>query len=161
VDGFGRAVTYLRVSVTDRCDLRCVYCMAEHMTFLPKAQVLTLEELERLASAFIDLGVRKIRITGGEPLVRKGVMDLFGALSPRLAAGLRPMASSSYRRPTGRPRRRSSPGGHGIGFTSTSGIATSSQPCCGGTFTTWRSGYRWRRLRRRRVATRWRRCGRA
>ena len=87
VDGFGRAVTYLRVSVTDRCDLRCVYCMAEHMTFLPKAQVLTLEELERLASAFIDLGVRKIRITGGEPLVRKGVMDLFGALSPRLAAG--------------------------------------------------------------------------
>jgi cyclic pyranopterin phosphate synthase len=87
VDGFGRAVTYLRVSVTDRCDLRCVYCMAEHMTFLPKAQVLTLEELERLASAFIDLGVRKIRITGGEPLVRKGVMDLFGALAPRLAAG--------------------------------------------------------------------------
>ena len=87
VDGFGRAVTYLRVSVTDRCDLRCVYCMAEHMTFLPKAQVLTLEELERLASAFIDLGVRKIRITGGDPLVRKGVMDLFGALAPRLAAG--------------------------------------------------------------------------
>ena len=87
MDGFGRAVTYLRVSVTDRCDLRCVYCMAEHMTFLPKAQVLTLEELERLASAFIDLGVRKIRITGGEPLVRKGVMDLFGALAPRLAAG--------------------------------------------------------------------------
>ena len=87
MDGFGRVVTYLRVSVTDRCDLRCVYCMAEHMTFLPKAQVLTLEELERLASAFIDLGVRKIRITGGEPLVRKGVMDLFGALAPRLAAG--------------------------------------------------------------------------
>lgn len=87
VDGFGRAVTYLRVSVTDRCDLRCVYCMAEHMTFLPKAQVLTLEELERLASAFVDLGVRKIRITGGEPLVRKGVMGLFSALSSRLAAG--------------------------------------------------------------------------
>ena len=87
VDGFGRAVTYLRVSVTDRCDLRCVYCMAEHMTFLPKAQVLTLEELERLASAFIDLGVRKIRITGGEPLVRKGVMGLFSALSHRLATG--------------------------------------------------------------------------
>ena len=86
-DGFGRAVTYLRVSVTDRCDLRCVYCMAEHMTFLPKAQVLTLEELERLASAFIDLGVRKIRITGGEPLVRKGVMGLFSALSHRLATG--------------------------------------------------------------------------
>ena len=87
VDGFGRAVTYLRVSVTDRCDLRCVYCMAEHMTFLPKAQVLTLEELERLASAFIDLGVRKIRITGGEPLVRKGVMGLFSDLSHRLATG--------------------------------------------------------------------------
>lgn len=87
VDGFGRAVTYLRVSVTDRCDLRCVYCMAEHMTFLPKAQVLTLEELERLASAFVDLGVRKIRITGGEPLVRKGVIGLFSALSSRLAAG--------------------------------------------------------------------------
>ena len=87
VDGFGRAVTYLRVSVTDRCDLRCVYCMAEHMTFLPKAQVLTLEELDRLASAFIDLGVRKIRITGGEPLVRKGVMGLFSALSHRLATG--------------------------------------------------------------------------
>jgi cyclic pyranopterin phosphate synthase len=84
VDGFGRTVTYLRVSVTDRCDLRCVYCMSEHMTFLPKAQVLTLEELERLTGAFIDLGVRKVRITGGEPLVRKGVMDLFRALSRRM-----------------------------------------------------------------------------
>ncbi|MFM8940920.1 MAG: GTP 3',8-cyclase MoaA [Phenylobacterium sp.] len=84
VDGFGRAVTYLRVSVTDRCDLRCVYCMSEHMTFLPKAQVLTLEELERVTGAFIDLGVRKVRITGGEPLVRKGVMDLFKALSRRI-----------------------------------------------------------------------------
>ncbi|MFM8374915.1 MAG: GTP 3',8-cyclase MoaA [Phenylobacterium sp.] len=87
VDGFGRAVTYLRVSVTDRCDLRCVYCMSEHMTFLPKAQVLTLEELERLTGAFIDLGVRKVRITGGEPLVRKGVMDLFRALAQRIGPG--------------------------------------------------------------------------
>ena len=87
IDGFGRAVTYLRVSVTDRCDLRCVYCMAEHMTFLPKAQVLTLEELDRLASTFIGLGVRKLRLTGGEPLVRKGFMDLVGGLSRHLRSG--------------------------------------------------------------------------
>jgi cyclic pyranopterin phosphate synthase len=87
IDGFGRTVTYLRVSVTDRCDLRCVYCMAEHMTFLPKAEVLTLEELDRLASAFVSLGVRKLRLTGGEPLVRKGVMSLFESLSRHLASG--------------------------------------------------------------------------
>lgn len=87
IDGFGRAVTYLRVSVTDRCDLRCVYCMAEHMTFLPKAQVLTLEELDRLASTFISLGVRKLRLTGGEPLVRKGFMELVGGLSRHLRSG--------------------------------------------------------------------------
>ena len=87
IDGFGRAVTYLRVSVTDRCDLRCVYCMAEHMTFLPKAQVLTLEELDRLASTFIGLGVRKLRLTGGEPLVRKGFMELVGGLSRHLRTG--------------------------------------------------------------------------
>ncbi|MBP7651683.1 MAG: GTP 3',8-cyclase MoaA, partial [Phenylobacterium sp.] len=87
IDGFGRTVTYLRVSVTDRCDLRCVYCMAEHMTFLPKAQVLTLEELDRLASGFIKLGVRKLRITGGEPLVRKGVMGLIENLSRHLKSG--------------------------------------------------------------------------
>ena len=87
IDGFGRTVTYLRVSVTDRCDLRCVYCMAEHMTFLPKAQVLTLEELDRLASGFIKLGVRKLRITGGEPLVRKGVMGLIENLSRHLKTG--------------------------------------------------------------------------
>jgi cyclic pyranopterin phosphate synthase len=86
-DGFGRTVTYLRLSVTDRCDLRCVYCMAEHMTFLPKAEVLTLEELDRIASAFVGLGVRKLRITGGEPLVRKGVMGLFSSLSRHLASG--------------------------------------------------------------------------
>ncbi|MEO8113546.1 MAG: GTP 3',8-cyclase MoaA [Phenylobacterium sp.] len=87
VDGFGRTVTYLRLSVTDRCDLRCVYCMAEHMVFLPKAEVLTLEELGRLASAFIGLGVRKLRITGGEPLVRKGVMGLIEGLGRHLASG--------------------------------------------------------------------------
>ena len=87
VDGFGRAVTYLRVSVTDRCDLRCVYCMAEHMTFLPKAEVLTLEELDRLASTFVGLGVRKLRLTGGEPLVRKGFMQLVASLSRHLRTG--------------------------------------------------------------------------
>ena len=75
-DPFGRHVSYLRVSVTDRCDLRCVYCMAEDMSFLPKAEILTLEELERLSAAFISLGVDKIRLTGGEPLVRKNVMSL-------------------------------------------------------------------------------------
>lgn len=88
IDPFGRAITYLRVSVTDRCDLRCVYCMAEDMTFLPKAEILTLEETERLCAAFIGLGVRKIRITGGEPLVRRGVMTLFERLGTRLGGGL-------------------------------------------------------------------------
>ena len=87
VDPFGRPITYLRVSVTDRCDLRCVYCMAEDMTFLPKVDVLSLEELERLAVAFIRLGTRKIRITGGEPLGRRNVMSLFDALGSRLGAG--------------------------------------------------------------------------
>src|SRR5689334_18013936 len=86
-DGFGRTVSYLRISVTDRCDLRCVYCMSEHMTFLPKAEVLTLEELDRVATAFVALGTRKLRITGGEPLVRKGVMDLFRSLSRHLKSG--------------------------------------------------------------------------
>ena len=88
IDGFGRTVTYLRVSVTDRCDLRCVYCMSEHMTFLPKAQVLSIEELDRLASAFIGLGVRKLRLTGGEPLVRKGVLSLIERLSRHLRSGV-------------------------------------------------------------------------
>jgi len=87
VDGFGRTVTYLRVSVTDRCDLRCVYCMAEKMTFLPKAEVLTLEELDRISSAFIGLGVRKLRLSGGEPLVRKGFMDLVAGLARHLKSG--------------------------------------------------------------------------
>ncbi|MDQ0465468.1 cyclic pyranopterin phosphate synthase [Caulobacter ginsengisoli] len=87
IDGFGRTVTYLRVSVTDRCDLRCVYCMAEKMTFLPKAEVLTLEELDRIASAFVGLGVRKLRLSGGEPLVRKGFMSLVEGLSRHLRSG--------------------------------------------------------------------------
>jgi cyclic pyranopterin phosphate synthase len=87
VDPFDRAIGYLRVSVTDRCDYRCVYCMSEDMNFLPKSDVLTLEELDRLCSAFISLGVRKIRITGGEPLVRRNVMSLFRGLSRFLAAG--------------------------------------------------------------------------
>ncbi len=87
VDPFGRAITYLRVSVTDRCDFRCVYCMAEDMTFLPKAEVLSLEEIDRLASAFIRRGTRKIRLTGGEPLVRRGIMDLVSSLGRHLASG--------------------------------------------------------------------------
>jgi GTP 3',8-cyclase len=87
VDPFGRAITYLRVSVTDRCDFRCVYCMSENMSFLPKADVLSLEELDRLCSAFVAKGVRKLRLTGGEPLVRRGIMTLFGSLSRHLAAG--------------------------------------------------------------------------
>jgi len=87
VDPFGRAVTYLRVSVTDRCDFRCVYCMAEDMSFLPKAEVLTLEEIDRLASAFVKLGTRKLRLTGGEPLVRRGIMDLITALGRHVRAG--------------------------------------------------------------------------
>jgi cyclic pyranopterin phosphate synthase len=87
IDPFGRAVTYLRVSVTDRCDFRCVYCMAEDMTFLPKAEILTLEELDRVASAFVRLGVRKLRLTGGEPLVRRNVMSLFRGLARHLGTG--------------------------------------------------------------------------
>ena len=87
VDPFGRAITYVRVSVTDRCDFRCVYCMSEHMTFLPKAEVLTLEELDRLGTAFVVKGVRKLRLTGGEPLVRRGIMTLFASLSRHLASG--------------------------------------------------------------------------
>ncbi len=87
VDPFGRAVSYVRVSVTDRCDFRCVYCMAEHMTFLPRKDLLTLEELDRLCSAFILRGTKKLRITGGEPLVRHDVLKLFRALSRHLASG--------------------------------------------------------------------------
>lgn len=88
IDPFGRHISYLRVSVTDRCDFRCVYCMAEHQTFLPKAEVLTLEEIDRLAAAFIAKGVERIRITGGEPLVRRNVMTLFEKLGARIGHGL-------------------------------------------------------------------------
>src|SRR6266567_2388764 len=87
VDPFGRAITYLRVSVTDRCDFRCVYCMSENMTFLPKADLLSLEELDRLCSAFIARGVRKLRLTGGEPLVRRGIMTLVASLARHLSTG--------------------------------------------------------------------------
>ncbi len=87
IDPFGRAVTYMRVSVTDRCDFRCTYCMAENMTFLPKKDLLTLEELDRLCSAFIAKGVRKLRLTGGEPLVRKNIMFLVRSLSRHLQSG--------------------------------------------------------------------------
>ncbi len=86
-DGFGRRITYLRLSVTDRCDLRCVYCMAEDTSFVPRRELLRIEELDRLASAFVARGVTKIRITGGEPLVRKGVMTLFAGLSRHLEGG--------------------------------------------------------------------------
>jgi cyclic pyranopterin phosphate synthase len=87
VDPFARAITYLRVSVTDRCDFRCVYCMSENMSFLPKADLLTLEELDRLCTAFVVKGVRKLRLTGGEPLVRRGIMTLFSSLSRHLQSG--------------------------------------------------------------------------
>jgi GTP 3',8-cyclase len=88
IDRFGRPVTYLRVSVTDRCDFRCVYCMAEDMTFLPRKDLLTLEELDRLASAFVARGVRKLRLTGGEPLVRRNIIWLIEKLSRHLGEGL-------------------------------------------------------------------------
>ncbi len=87
IDPFARAISYLRVSVTDRCDFRCTYCMTEQMNFLPKADLLTLEELDRLCSAFVGMGVQKLRITGGEPLVRKGIMTFFDAMSRHLETG--------------------------------------------------------------------------
>ena len=87
VDPFAREVTYLRVSVTDRCDLRCFYCMSENMTFLPKKELLSLEELDRLCTTFIDMGVSKLRVTGGEPLVRRGIMTFFDDMSRHLASG--------------------------------------------------------------------------
>ena len=87
IDPFARAITYLRVSVTDRCDFRCVYCMSENMTFLPKKELLTLEELDRMCSSFINMGVQKLRITGGEPLVRRGIMTFFNAMTRHLESG--------------------------------------------------------------------------
>ena len=88
IDPFQRKISYIRVSVTDRCDFRCVYCMSEDMKFLPKKEILSLEELDRLCNTFIDLGVRKLRITGGEPLVRKNIMQLFSNLGKKLGRGL-------------------------------------------------------------------------
>src|SRR3954454_21907405 len=88
IDPFGRSISYLRVSVTDRCDFRCTYCMAENMNFLPKKDLLTLEELNRLCSAFIAKGVRKLRLTGGEPLVRKNIMHLVRELGKQIGSGL-------------------------------------------------------------------------
>lgn len=88
IDPFGREITYLRVSVTDRCDFRCVYCMAEDMTFLPKKDILSLDELDRVCSAFVRMGVRKLRLTGGEPLVRRGIMNLINGLGRHLESGL-------------------------------------------------------------------------
>jgi len=88
IDPFQRKISYVRVSVTDRCDFRCTYCMSEDMEFLPKKDVLSLEELDRLCNTFIDLGVKKLRITGGEPLVRKNIMQLFGNLGKKLGHGL-------------------------------------------------------------------------
>src|ERR1700712_3170581 len=87
-DGFGRHITYLRLSVTDRCDLRCRYCMSESMTFMPRTEVLSLEEMAALADAFIGRGIRKIRLTGGEPLVRRGVADLAHMIGRSLGQGL-------------------------------------------------------------------------
>ncbi len=87
IDPFGRAISYLRVSVTDRCDFRCLYCMSEDMTFLPKSDILSLEELDRVCSAFVRQGVRKLRMTGGEPLVRRNIMSLFRGLSRHLESG--------------------------------------------------------------------------
>ncbi len=87
IDPFGRTISYLRVSVTDRCDFRCVYCMSENMTFLPKQEILTLEELDRLCSAFVRRGVQKLRLTGGEPLVRRDILKLIESLSRHLASG--------------------------------------------------------------------------
>ncbi|MEO0864253.1 MAG: radical SAM protein, partial [Pseudomonadota bacterium] len=87
IDPFQRAISYLRVSVTDRCDFRCVYCMSENMTFLPKKELLTLEELDRLCSTFVRLGVEKLRITGGEPLVRRDIMTFFQSMGRHLDSG--------------------------------------------------------------------------
>jgi cyclic pyranopterin phosphate synthase len=87
IDNFGRQITYLRISVTDRCDFRCVYCMAEDMTFLPKAEILSFDEIDAIASAFIARGVKKLRLTGGEPLVRRGIMTLVSSLSRHLDSG--------------------------------------------------------------------------
>ena len=106
IDPFGRTITYLRVSVTDRCDFRCVYCMAEEMSFLPKAELLTLEELDRVCSAFVRLGVRKLRLTGGEPLVRRDIMTLFRVARPPPRRGRPRRTDPDDQRQPARPLRR-------------------------------------------------------
>ena len=88
VDPFQRKISYVRISVTDRCDFRCTYCMSEEMQFLPKKDLLSLEELERLSNALIELGVKKIRFTGGEPLVRKNILQLFNSIGKKIGSGL-------------------------------------------------------------------------
>ena len=95
IDSFQRKISYIRVSVTDRCDFRCTYCMSEDMEFLPKKDVLSLEELDRLCNTFIDLVVKKLRITGGEPLVRKNIMQLFKNLGKKLSKGLEELTLTS------------------------------------------------------------------
>ena len=95
IDPFGRSISYLRVSVTDRCDFRCVYCMSEDMVFVPKKDLLSLEELERLCAAFIRLGVTKLRLTGGEPLVRRDVMSLIRKLGSHLGQGLQELTMTT------------------------------------------------------------------
>jgi cyclic pyranopterin phosphate synthase len=112
IDPFGRSITYLRVSVTDRCDFRCVYCMSEHMSFLPKAELLTLEELERMCGAFIRKGVERIRITGGEPLVRRNVMSLIEVLGARLGTDLKELTLTT----NGSQLARFAPSLHGAGI---------------------------------------------
>src|SRR3954451_9781149 len=99
IDPFGRHITYLRVSVTDRCDFRCVYCMAEDMNFLPKSEVLSLEELDRVCGAFVRHGVRRLRLPGGEPLVRRNIMTLIRGLGRHLGAGLDELTVTNKRRP--------------------------------------------------------------
>ncbi len=95
IDSFGRQVTYLRVSLTDRCDFRCTYCMSEHMRFLPRSEILSFEEIEEIVSAFVARGVRKLRLTGGEPLVRRDVLELLAALGRHLGAGLDEMTMTT------------------------------------------------------------------
>ena len=114
MDPFGREITYLRASVTDRCDFRCFYCMAEDMTFLPKSDLLSLEELDRLYSAFIARGVRKLRLTGGEPLVRRNVIGLIGSLGRHLESGALRGADADDQRQPARAARGQPPGPPGV-----------------------------------------------
>ena len=116
IDPFGRKIDYVRVSVTDRCDLRCTYCMAERQTFLPRSELLTIEELDRLCTSFVDLGTTRLRLTGGEPLIRKGFMDLVAGLSRHLESGrLRELTGAEGRALVDRGARRRVEGEDGVG----------------------------------------------